>query len=138
MASKIFGQLPVGGTVAYHIAACQVIAVVVDVFLQHSDAGFAVGMVVFRKMAVYVNGIESDAFSGQCLKHKIVHGPESIFRKRVCAETILIGNHDKFEIEFSSYQSKTTKNPWHKAQFLKTVYLLIVGLLYQGAVTVYE
>ena len=98
LAAEVGSQLAVDLTVADDITACQVVGLVVEIFAQHAGAGFAVGVVVLGKMAVDMDGVEVDAFAVECLQDEVVHGPERVFGKRRCAQSVLVAHHHQFEV----------------------------------------
>jgi hypothetical protein len=95
LASDILGKPAVGVSVADG----HVVLGVVHIFAHKTCGWLARAGIVFGEVAVYQYVVERDTFSFKRLKNKVVYRPKSIFRKRVCAQAVLIADHYKFEIE---------------------------------------
>ena len=90
LAANVLGKLAVGVAVADDIAVGHVIFLVVHILAHKSSGRFARVGVVLGKVAVYENVVEGDAFAIECLQYEVVYWPKRVFRKRTCAESILV------------------------------------------------
>jgi hypothetical protein len=85
---------------------------------------------VFRKVGVYENVVEADAFTLQCLEDEVMCWPESVFGERGSAQPVLIADHHQFEIGSFGQQAQPSEDAGLEAYLLQGVNLLVVGFLY--------
>jgi hypothetical protein len=89
-------------------------------------------------MAVDELLLEDDALASQRVHDELVNGPERLLRKRVGAETVLIGHHDEFEVSMLTDESQIAEHPFLERQFAEVIDLLVKRLLDKGSVAVDE
>jgi hypothetical protein len=89
-------------------------------------------------MVVYQDIVKLYALTLESLEDKVMNRPEGVFWERLCAESILIAYHNKFEIEVLAYEGKVSEHPFYEFQFLEAVYLLVSWFFYQSTISVYE
>ena len=137
-ASEIDSQLAVCFTVADDVAAGKVVGIVVNVFLEHADAWFAVGVVVLGEMAVDMNGVEVDAFAVERVENEILHWPVRILGERWSAQSVLVAYHYQLEIEMLADKGQVVNYAFGETEFFESIYLLIGRFFDYRAVAVDE
>ena len=65
-----------------------------------------------------------------------MYWPECLFWEGLRAKAILIAYHHKLEVKILTDEAKIAEYTFHKTQFLKRVYLLILWLINQCAIAV--
>ena len=138
LAAQVGSQLRVGLSIANHVRSRNIIHRVVHVFLQHSRTRLAHGRVVLGEMSVYMLGAEHNALALQSLHNKVVYGIEVRLREGVCTQTVLIAYHHQLKVGMLLYKREVLYHVLNKFQFLKRVYLLVVGFFHNCAITVYK
>ena len=137
-ASKVLCQLSISLSVANHVAACDVVVGIIDVFRQHSCIRLAHRRIVLRKMAVDHYIIESHALVLKCLQYEVVYRPKGWLWETLCAQAVLVAHHNEAEVEMLANETKVAKHTFGKSQFLEAVYLLVFWFADKGAITVDE
>ena len=69
-------------SVTDNVTVGYVVVGIIDILLHQSDVWFAGRRIILREVRIDQNLVEGDAFSGKCLKDKIVDGPEGVFGER--------------------------------------------------------
>ena len=63
-------------------------------------------------------------------------GPEGVFGEGICAQAVLVGDHDELEVGVLADEVEVAEYTLDELQLLKGVNLLVGGLLDEGAVAV--
>src|SRR5258708_1464199 len=71
----------------------QIIIRVTNILRQHPRTRLPRRRLLQRKGLVDIDGAEPDSLAFERLQHKILHGPESIFRETLRAQSVLVGHH---------------------------------------------
>ena len=137
-ASKVLCQLSISLSVANHVAACDVVVGIIDVFRQHSSIRLAHRRIVLRKMAVDLYIIESHTLVLKCLQNEVVYRPKGWLRKTLCAQAVLVAHHNEAEVEILANETKVAKHTLGKSQFLEAVYLFVFRFADKCAIAVDE
>ena len=91
--TKVARQLHVRIAIANHSALLPDIVVFGQVGFQQSGFRLAAVAVIGRAMRADTHGIEAHALRAQCIKNELLAAFEVVLRERICAQTVLIGDH---------------------------------------------
>lgn len=80
-----------------------------------------------RGSSVDQHPVESNAFVFQTLHDQVVHGPEVCFGKRRSPQSILIGHHDKLEVQFMPDEVEIAEHLRIEFQFFEGIQLIVYG-----------
>ena len=125
LAPQVPCQFHIRAPVADDETSRQVVCLVVQVMCQHAGPRFAGRSPVLRKAPVDQHLVEGHPFVLETFQNQLVHRPEGLFRKRRRTQTVLVGDHDKVEIQVLADKVQVAEYLGIKLQFLKTVQLIV-------------
>ena len=70
------------------------------------------------------------------LHNEVLHLPEILFRKGLCTQSVLVGNHHEFVIQLPGYSAQVLKHLREEDQLFKFLYLEVICFKYKGAIAV--
>ena len=104
-ATQVLGKLHIGGAVANNETSSQIVGRIVDILGQHTGAWLACGGILFGETTVNANVVEGYPLAFQRFHHQVMCRPKGLFGERGGAQTILVGNHYKLEVELATHKA---------------------------------
>ena len=125
--------------IADHERVRQIIFVFIEVCGEHPGAGLSCRRLFMRKGRIDMNCRKSDALPFQCPHDEIMHRLKFIAGEGFRTQSVLVRHHHEFIIRLLRNAVQVAEHARIESNFLKSVELVGGrGLLYQGAVAVYE
>src|SRR5690606_18521120 len=97
-----------------------------EILSEHTCSWFSSWRLIFIKSAINKLLHKINTLSFKCINNKIMNRPKGVFWKRICSQTILVGDHYNFVIQLFRYLSQILKYFGIKSKFVKTIYLIIL------------
>ena len=138
LTANVFCKFAVGLAIANHVAVGNVILRVVHILPYQSRIGLAGRGIVLREMWIDEYLVKLHTLAFQRVEDEVVNRPESVLRETVGAQTVLVADHHKLVVSMLAQEGQAADSMGYEFQFLKRVYLLVLRLLYDGAVAVDE